>query len=271
MDHRISVLMGVYNAEDNIRNVVESIENQTDPDIEFVICDDASKDHTYQILQELAQEYPNIVLLHNRMNEGLAAALNRCLMNSHGSLIARMDSDDTCKPERFAVQRKFLEEHPEYDLVGSNMLLVDEHGKITYSKTNRAPTQDELPLDVPFLHPSVLMHRYVLEELGGYRVEKYTRRCEDLELWYRFFKAGYKGYNLPDYLYIKAQGIDDYRKRKIRHGWEMFYVHLRGLRLLHAPAYKYLLAIKPVISASIPKRIMKAYHGIKFKNKGEQD
>lgn len=269
MDDRISVLMGVYNAQENIRNVVLSIEEQTDPDIEFVICDDCSTDDTYVILQELAKEYPNIVLLHNKVNQGLAFALNRCLMNSHGELIARMDSDDLCKSNRFAVQRAFLKEHPEYDLVGSEMILIDEHGNETYSRNLREPTAAVLPRAVPFAHPTVLMHRYVLEELGGYTVEKYTRRCEDLELWYRFFHAGFKGYNLPDYLYIKAQGLDDYRRRKVRHGWEMFYVHLRGLKMLKAPAYKYLLAIKPVISASIPKRIMKAYHDWIFKNKGE--
>lgn len=267
MNQTISVLMGVYNAENSIYKAVRTIEEQTETDIEFVICDDASTDRTYAILQKMAEKYPNIILLRNEVNQGLAYALNRCLLNSHGSFIARMDSDDQCKPERFAVQKKFLLEHPEYDLVGSEMILVDEFGKKTYSKARRIPTAEVFPKNVPFYHPTVLMHRYVLEKLGGYSVERYTRRCEDLELWYRFFHTGFKGYNLPDYLYIKAQGIDDYKKRKVKHGWEMFYIHLRGLRLIKAPAYKYLLSIKPVISASIPKRVMKAYHDYIFRAK----
>ena len=267
MDDRISVLMGVYNAEDRIRDAVLTIEQQTDQRIEFVICDDASTDHTYQMLEELADIYPNIVLLRNEVNQGLAFALNRCLMNSHGSYIARMDSDDLCKPERFKIQRNFLEEHPEYDLVGTGMIMVDEKGRQTYSRNKCVQDTDTLPKKVPFFHPTVLMHRYVLEQLGGYSVEKYTRRCGDLEMWYRFFHSGFRGYNLPDYLYIKTQGIDDYRRRKVIHGWEMFIINLRGLRLIKAPWYKYLVAIKPVISAMVPKRIMKMYHDFIFRKK----
>ena len=266
MNTMISVLMGVYNAEKNIRDAVLTIEQQTEKNIEFVICDDASNDKTYTILKELAKEYSNIILLRNERNYGLAFALNKCFSYSHGVYIARMDSDDKCMPDRFRVQKEFLIKHPEYDLVGTEMIMVDENGNKTYSRVPREPGSDILPRYVPFFHPTVLMHRYVLEQLGGYSVEKYTRRCEDLELWYRFYDNGFRGYNLPDYLYIKAQGLEDYRRRKVIHGWEMFCIHLRGLKLLHAPFYKYILAFKPVISASIPKPLMKAYHDWIFRN-----
>lgn len=203
-------------------------------------------------------------MLRNAGNQGLACALNRCLSEADGEYIARMDVDDLCVPERFEYQKKFLIEHPEYDLVGSQMIMLDDEGGKTFSQETPAPTRKELPLKSPFAHPTVLMRRSVLERLGGYSVEKYTRRCEDLELWYRFFAMGMKGYNLPQYLYIKNQGLEDYRRRKVIHGVEMFFIHVRGLRMLHAPVYKYLLAVKPVVSAMIPKRIMMKYHKLVF-------
>ena len=126
-----------------------------------------------------------------------------------------------------------------------------------------------MPLNVPFAHPTVLMRRHVMERLGGYAVEPYTRRCEDLELWYRFFAQGMRGYTMPEYLYIKNQGLEDYRRRKVIYGWEMFYIHCKGLGLIGAPWYRYVLAIKPVISASIPKKIMMRYHGWKFRKLGQ--
>lgn len=271
MNETISVLMGVFNAKSNIESAVMTIEQQTEHNIEFVICDDGSDDGTYEILKDYAKRFSNIVLLRNGRNQGLAFSLNRCLEVSTGAYIARMDSDDRCVPERFQIQKLFLQEHPEYDLVGALMILVDEHGKKTYSKASEIPTEKVFPLVAPFAHPTVLMRREVLERLGGYSVEKYTKRCEDLELWYRFFAAGMKGYNLQEYLYIKAQGIEDYRRRKVIHGVEMFRIHLRGLRLIHAPWYKSLLAVKPIISAMIPKRIMKTYHGIVFRKKVKED
>lgn len=264
VDGKISVLMGVYNAENVIINAVETIEKQTERNREFIICDDGSTDGTYGILLQMKQKYSDIILLRNTENQGLACALNRCLSEAEGEFIARMDVDDLCVPERFAYQKNFLTEHPEYDLVGSQMIMLDDNGEKTFSREIPVPTGKELPLKSPFAHPTVLMRRYVLERLGGYSVEKYTRRCEDLELWYRFFAMGMKGYNLPQYLYIKKQGLEDYRRRKVIHGVEMFVIHLRGLRMLHSPAYKYVLAVKPVVSAMIPKRIMMKYHKLVF-------
>lgn len=268
MNDKISVLMGVYNAESIIKDSVMTIENQTEKNIEFVICDDGSTDNTWELLKDFQKQFDNIVLLRNKKNMGLASSLNRCFMKSTGSLIARMDADDFCMPQRFEKQKAFLKAHPEYDLVGTRMIMLDDHGNKTYSKSKKVPGVDVFPLQVPFAHPTVLMHRYVLEQLGGYSVEKYTRRCEDLELWYRFFYLGFKGYNMPDYLYIKVQGLEDYRKRKVIHGCEMFWIHIRGLKMLHAPFYKYLLAVKPIVSAMIPKRLMMKYHSIIFRSPG---
>lgn len=265
MNEKISVLMGVYNAEQVVGEAVRTIEDQTEKNIEFVICDDGSTDRTYALLTEFQQQYGNIVLLHNEQNSGLAYSLNRCLEHSTGEYIARMDADDSCVPERFEKQKQFLQAHPEYDLVGAGMIMVDDNGVRTYSHDVPEPYPMILPVSVPFSHPTVLMRRYVLERLGGYSVEHYTRRCEDLELWYRFFALGMRGYNMPEYLYIKKQGLEDYKRRKVIFGWEMFYIHLRGLRLLHAPFPRYLLAIKPVISAMVPKKIMMRYHGWKFR------
>lgn len=267
MDKKISVLMGVFNAETIVKKAVMTIEDQTERNIEFIICDDGSADNTYAILLELQKKYPNIILLRNERNRGLAFSLNRCFKASTGEYIARMDVDDLCKPERFVVQKAFLDNHPEYDLVGSAMIMLDDDKNQTFLKMVKIPDKSILPMSVPFAHPTVLMRRNVLERLGGYSVEKYTRRCEDLELWYRFFEKNMKGYNLPDYLYIKNQGLEDYKRRKVIHGVEMFQIHIRGLKLLKAPWYSYLLSIKPIISAMVPKKIMMRYHAFVFRKK----
>ena len=264
LNEKISVLMGVYNAENNVTDAVRTIENQTEKNLEFIICDDGSTDNTFKLLMGLKEEYPNIILLRNKKNQGLAYALNRCLAIATGEYIARMDVDDRCDSRRFEYQKKFLVRHPEYDLVGSRMILLDDDHRKSFSREDEKPTWKLLPLKSPFAHPTVLMHKYVMDRLGGYSVEKYTRRCEDLELWYRFFAMGMKGYNLPQYLYIKKQGLEDYKRRKVINGLEMFFIHIRGLRMLRAPFYKYMLAVKPVVAAMVPKRVMMKYHQIIF-------
>lgn len=268
MYKKISVIMGVLNAEDCIENAVISIEKQTEQNIELIICDDGSTDHTYSILQELQKQYGNIVLIKNEKNRGLAFSLNCCFELSTGEYIARMDADDISMPERLRIQKEFLNKHPEYDVVGCEMIMLDDEQRETYSQNDREPGKDVFPLRVPFPHPTVMMRRSVMERLGGYSVEKKTKRCEDVELWYRFFEYGMRGYNLPDYLYVKIQGINDYKRRKVVHGIELFQIHLRGLGRIHAPVHKYFLAVKPIVSAMIPKKIMMRYHALKFRKKG---
>ena len=41
-------------------------------------------------------------------------------------------------------------------------------------------------------------------------------RCEDLDLWFRFAIAGYKGVNLPDPLYLYQESLADYKKRTVK-------------------------------------------------------
>lgn len=64
----ISVLMGVYNCAETVEEAVQSIVDQTVTDWEFIICDDGSSDHTWEIVQKLAEREPRIVLIQNETN-----------------------------------------------------------------------------------------------------------------------------------------------------------------------------------------------------------
>lgn len=259
---KISILMGVYNAESSVESAVLSIEQQTVTDFEFLICDDGSTDGTWNLLCCLSDQFENIVLLRNEYHKGLAYSLNRCIEVSRGTYFARMDADDTCLPDRFEQQLKFLEAHPEFDLVGTQCIFVYDDGKKYFFDKPEYPTADVLPLKTPFVHPTVMFRRRVFEKLGGYNVSEQTMRCEDLELWYRFFNAGLKGYNLQSYLYNKRQGKVNYQQRTFRYGFDIFKVHISGMKMLHMKWYRYLLAVKPIISSIVPKRIMMIYHKI---------
>ena len=96
MNPKISVLMGIYNCADTLPQAVASIQKQTYPNWELILCDDGSSDHTYEVAQALAAKDDRIVLLHNDRNLGLNQTLNACLAVATGDYIARMDGDDDC-------------------------------------------------------------------------------------------------------------------------------------------------------------------------------
>lgn len=261
----ISVIMGVFNAVDTIRKSLESIKEQTVRDIELIVCDDCSTDGTWELLQTIKDEYRINVLLRNEVNCGLAYSLNRCIEYSHGEFIARMDADDWCKPERLEKQLNFLRNHEEYDLVGTLCMFVYDDGTEHRFEKPEIPTKDILPLTNPFIHPTILIRRTSMDKLGWYTVSKHTLRCEDLDLWYRFFYLRMNGYNIQEFLYYKKQGLDNYKKRKIKYGIDIFVVHVKGIKLLNMKWYKYILAFKPIFSSMVSKRMMMFYHKLIYK------
>lgn len=253
--YKVSVIMGVYNEADKVINALESIMNQSQKHLQIIICDDASTDGTYETIKSFVKADANTILLHNEKNCGLAYSLNRCIDLSQGEYLARMDADDTCHIDRIKKQVDFLDKHSEYDLAGSQYIMTDEDGKEFYSHKKIVPNDSILPFDVPFAHPTVVIRKNSMNKLGKYNESTRTKYCEDLELWYRFFALGMKGYNLPEYLYYKNQRAYHYSKGKLRNSFDLFFVHVSGLKLLKAKWYRYLLAFKPIISAIIPNKI----------------
>ena len=100
--------MGIYNCASTLQEALDSLYAQTYQDFEIILCEDGSKDNTYEIALENQKQHDNIVLLRNPHNMGLNQTLNNCLAVAKGEYIARMDGDDLCNPTRFEKQVKFL-------------------------------------------------------------------------------------------------------------------------------------------------------------------
>ena len=113
----ISVAMSVYNGEQFLAEAIDSVLAQTFRDFELLVLDDGSSDSTPTIIKAYAAKDARIRPII-RENRGLIASLNQLLDESRAPLVARMDTDDVCLPERFAQQIAFLNMHPDYGVVG---------------------------------------------------------------------------------------------------------------------------------------------------------
>lgn len=98
---KVSVIVPVYNTEQYLKKCIESLLNQTLEEIEIVIVNDGSTDHSKQILEEYANNYKDKVKLFSKENGGQASARNLALKNCEGKYIGFLDSDDYVKPEMF--------------------------------------------------------------------------------------------------------------------------------------------------------------------------
>ena len=96
--------MSVYNSEDTIKESIQSIQNQTFDNFEFLIIDDASSDNSFEIIKSFENIDKRIRVYRNEENIGLTKSLNKLISLTSSKLIARQDGDDISLTSRFEKQ-----------------------------------------------------------------------------------------------------------------------------------------------------------------------
>ncbi len=198
----ISIIMPTYNRSVFLRRAVASVLRQSFSDWELIIIDDASTDDTPKVIAELAAREPRIVSLHNKKNfyPDISKTLNRGIAAAHGKYIARLDDDDYWTDgDKLKKQCNFLEQHPNYVIVGSGMVVVDEYEKEIY-RFLKKETDEEIRKTAlsanPFSHTTVMFRADTARAVGGYGDWRYA---EDWDLWLKMGTRG-KFYNFPEYM-----------------------------------------------------------------------
>ena len=97
MEEKISVIVPVYNLEQEIAKCITSLFFQHHQNYEVIIVDDGSTDNTPIILEKLAEKYKGIRLYHTK-NNGLSAARNFGISKAEGKYISLVDGDDYVDP-----------------------------------------------------------------------------------------------------------------------------------------------------------------------------
>lgn len=203
MNPKISIILPTWKDSKSIEKSIESVKSQSFLDWELIIVDDGLyKDRLFQI-KEFIKDDERIILLENKENLGIQKSLNLGLKKSKGDYIARIDDDDLwINKDKLKKQFEFLEENPDYVLIGSGAKFVDENNNFLFNYY--FPEKDE---DIRknilgkncFVHSSVLFNKKTVLELGGYNEDISAKHIEDYDLW---IKLGLKGkmYNLHECL-----------------------------------------------------------------------
>jgi len=198
-DPTVTVLMAVRNGERHLRAAVESILEQTFPDFEFLIVDDASVDATRTVIS--SYDDPRIRLVENPEHQGLTASLNRGIKLARGRYLARMDADDLSAPERLERQVGFLEAHPECALVATDARKIDSNGVevgVAHTPPSAEATRRLLRRGNCITHGTVMIRTDALRRVGAY--DPSMERSQDYDLWLRMSEQSDLG-TLPEYLY----------------------------------------------------------------------
>jgi hypothetical protein len=161
--------------------------HQSFGDFEFLIVDDGSDRRSSAIIDDWAARDSRIRVIRQE-NRGFVASLNRLLGEARAPLVARMDGDDICLPDRFAKQLAFLADHPDHGVIGTWSACIQADGSPHPLQPAPKPlSHQELVANFgkgPLLnHNAVIYRRDLVRSVGGYRPA--FRHCEDLDLWLR--------------------------------------------------------------------------------------
>jgi len=196
---QVSVLLPVYNAQDYLRESIDSILNQSFTDFELIIINDGSTDRSKEMIDSYTD--PRIRLI-DQDNAGLPVSLNRAIAIAKGQYLARQDADDVSLPNRLAEQVEFMESNPSCGLLGTWAQILEVNTP-TDRELNHPCDNGEIQIKLMFyncfVHSSVMIRKDSLNVAGIYPEDPAKFPPEDYDLWLRIAK-NFQVANLPKVL-----------------------------------------------------------------------
>ncbi len=224
MGKNFSVLMPVYK-KDNPKYLKEALESlllQTVMPTEIVIVIDGKIDEKLnKVISKCKEQNEEIInVYYFATNRGLGLVLKDGVNLCKNEIIARMDSDDICKNDRFEKQLKLIDD---YDVIGSYIEEIDASGLSTH-KIRVTPQTKNIKKFIkrrnPLNHMTIMFKKEAVLNVGNYEDMPYF---EDYYLWFKIFVKGYKIYNIQEVLvyaridnFINKRSGFEYLKREFK-------------------------------------------------------
>lgn len=134
---KVSVIIPVYQVENYLERAVDSVLAQTLEEKEIILVDDGSPDGSPEICDRYARQYPEMIRVIHKENQGLGMARNTGADAARGKYLAFLDSDDTVEPEMYEEMYEKAREG-DYDIVMCDV-------KILYVEENRSVVSSSYP------------------------------------------------------------------------------------------------------------------------------
>ena len=211
MSTLVSVIIVTYNSADFILETLESVANLTWQDMELIITDDCSADHTVKLsenwLKDHQKRFRRTAVVTSGVNTGVSANANRGLKEAAGEWVKFLGGDDAFAPGFLTKSMAYVTAHPEVRVLFSQLDVYRE----TFEKKNYLrTTPEEIASDSIFrpgrtvegqfrmllcadrIHftPTAFLHRQTLLSVGGF--DERFRDFEDYTLWLNLTRNGHK-------------------------------------------------------------------------------
>jgi len=216
----VSVITSNYNCGRFLDMYFTSIRKSTVCPREIIFIDDGSTDDSIQCLGKY-RDLEGLVIIGMEQNIGLANALNKAIERSVGEYLMRLDPDDFIFQDRIENQYNYLKNHPEIDLVGSNVLYCTGNSNHSKFRSNVPEIHGEIVKEYRkgnhgIFHTSVMGKTKVFSTIR-YNQDSYP--VEDYDFFTRAIQKGYLLANIPEtltYYRVHSHNLSDrYLKSRI--------------------------------------------------------
>lgn len=191
---KISFVMPTHNRIEWVGEAIQSLIEQSEPDIEIIVVNDASTDGTKEFLDNWAVKDPRVKLIHNETNLGGGKSRNIGMNAATSDVIAVCDDDDVVPSDRATATLRWFAEHPESELVNFPYVRIDYCGNILEPFPGAEFDEESFRKNGTvnyFCNPSSAHKKASALEIGGYPSEK-EGMTDDVQFLYNWVQAGKK-------------------------------------------------------------------------------
>ncbi len=185
----ISIIIPLYNAQDYIKQTIESCINQSYTDIEIIVIDDCSDDMSASIVHELETKDPRIQYYCNQNNMGVIKTINAGLYHCSGDYIVVLGNDDLLDKRHLEIVTEKIEER-EYSFIYFSSNLIDEKGDV-FDVRLFDDIEGKYSLFArknPINACGTVINAKYLRKLGGYPEKLGYKNCGEWYLWIELLK-----------------------------------------------------------------------------------
>ena len=209
MNPKISIITITYNSEKTLEETIKSVISQEYDNLEYLIIDGGSTDHTLDIVNKYRE---NIDIFVSEPDNGISDAFNKGIQKATGEIIGIINSDDILLPKALLTISEYYT--PDIDIYSGNVLMWNDETNQTYV---RKPDMEYKGVKQRFkaCHPARFITRKAYKKYGTYSLE--YSYCMDVDLLIRFYRHGAKAIHIEKLLVkfrIGATSSDSVFKKK---------------------------------------------------------
>lgn len=200
MDSKVSIITVCYNSESTIEQTIISVLSQTYRNIEYIIVDGGSHDHTLDIIRKYGEK----IKLISEADDGIYHAMNKGIMKSSGDIIGIINSDDWYECNAVELAVKYLSTN-RFDLVYGGCKCIYDNGLTREFKCSKL---EDILFRMVFAHQTVFVKREIYEKYGIFN--QWYKIAADYDLLLRFYKCGVRMIEIPaNMAFFRMSGISN--------------------------------------------------------------